>query len=367
MKLLLVAFALISVAVAEAPRSPAAPWAQFAARATAAREADHIDEAIALYTKALRLNPKWEEGWWFLGSLHYDRDHYRECEDAFKRFTSLNKKAGPGFVMLGLCEFQIAKYADALRHIRDGETLGLPENSPLLRAAYYHEALLVTKIENYERALFLLSLLVKDGQDDPNAVGAMGIAALRRPLFPKELPVSDRPLAMQVGNAVSLGFQRRPVQAREAFDAVVRENPKVPNLRYTYGTFLLSQDSDAAIREWKTELELSPEHLPSLVSLAFEYLTRGDAASARPYAERALKVAPDHFTSRAAIGRVLLESGDHMGAIEHLEIAAKLAADSPQVRLALATAYARAGRSAEAAREREAFAALKKAASATDR
>jgi tetratricopeptide (TPR) repeat protein len=165
---------------------------------------------------------------------------------------------------------------------------------------------------------------------------------------------------MRVGQAVALGFQRRPAEARAAFEAVVRDNATLPNLHYTYGTFLLGQDADGAVREWKTELELSPDHLPSLVSLAFEYLTRGDADSARPYAERAMKVAPQHFTSRAAIGRVLLESGDHLASIPHLEIAAKLAPESPQVRLALATAYSRAGRPAEAARERAAFSALKK-------
>jgi tetratricopeptide (TPR) repeat protein len=360
--LILVVFAL-PILAADAPTGT---FAQLSAKATAAREADRVDEAITFYQRALRVNPKWEEGLWFLGSLYYDKDRYRECVDTFTRFTAVNKKAGPAFVLLGLCQFQLGNYVDSLRQIQMGDKLGMPENAPLTRAGYYHEALLATKLENYERALFLLSLLVKDGQEDPNAVGAMGIAALRRPLFPKELPVEDRSLAMRVGAAVALGFQRRPVQAREAFDAVVRDNPKMPNLQYTYGTFLLSQDSDAAVRAWKSELEIQPDHLPSLVSLAFEYLTRGDAASARPFAERAMTVAPSHFTSRAAMGRVLLESGEHMASIEHLEIAAKLAPDSPQVRLALSTAYGRAGRAADAAREREAFAGLKKAGS-TDR
>ena len=80
-----------------------------------------------------------------------------------------------------------------------------------------------------------------------------------------------------------------------------------------------------------------------------------------------MKAAPNHFTSRAAMGRVLLARGDNHGAIEHLEIAAKLAPESPQIRLALASAYGGAGRKQEAAREREAFAALKKAAGQPDR
>jgi tetratricopeptide (TPR) repeat protein len=350
--------ACLFICVLAAAQEPT--FQQLAAKAAAAREGDRLDEAVALYTRALKVNPKWEEGWWFLGSIHYDKDRYGQCRDSFVRFTALNRKTGAAFAMLGLCEFQLAQYENSFKHLQAASDLGLKEGSQLARVAYYHQALLLTKLENYERALFLLSLLIKDGQEDPAAIAAIGVAALRRPLFPKELPEKDRPVAMRVGQAVALGFQRRPAEARAAFEAVVRDNATLPNLHYTYGTFLLGQDANGAVLEWKTELELSPDHLPSLVSLAFEYLTRGDADSARPYAERAMKVAPQHFTSRAAIGRVLLEGGDHLASIPHLEIAAKLAPDSPQVRLALSTAYSRAGRQAEAARERAAFSALKK-------
>jgi tetratricopeptide (TPR) repeat protein len=349
---------------ADVPKA-VAPWKAVADEATAARQANRLDEAVRLYEKALRLNPKWEEGWWFLATIHYEQDRYRECRDAFVRFTGLNKKAGPAFVMLGLCEFQLGQLGDALRHIRAGEELGMPEGSQLVRVAYFHEALLMIKLENYERALYLLSLLLKDGQEDPAAIAAMGIAGLRRPLLPKEVPEADRELAMRLGQAVTLGFQRRPVEARKAFDQVLAENPTVPSLHYTYGSFLLGQDADAAIREWKKELEISPDHLPSLVSLSIEYLNRGDAAAARPFAERAIKAAPEHFTSQAAMGRVLLESGDHVGAIPYLEKAAKTAPDSPQIRLALAAAYRRSGRKADAAREQEAFASLKEKKAAT--
>lgn len=338
----------------------ASTFPELARQATAAREANRLDEAVALYNRALRIRPAWEEGWWWLGTIHYDRNSYSQCRTAFQRFTAINKKAGSAFVMLGLCEFQLGQLDNSLRHIQSGQELGVPENSPLLKVAYYHEGLMVTKLENYERALFLLSLLIKDGQENPAAVAAIGVAALRRPLLPKELPEQDRPLAMRVGEAVALGFQRRPAEARKAFEQVVAENSKVPNLHYTYGTFLLGQDADGATREWKRELEVQPDHLPSLVSLAFEYLTRGDAAAARPYAERALKAAPNHFMAQAAMGRVLLESGAPGESIPLLEFAARQAPDSPQIRLALATAYGRVGRAADAAREREAFSKLKK-------
>src|SRR5437660_2941797 len=54
--------------LAQGPRkSPAQLTAEFndlAKRATEAREADRLDEAVALYGQALQLRPSWIEGWW---------------------------------------------------------------------------------------------------------------------------------------------------------------------------------------------------------------------------------------------------------------------------------------------------------------
>src|SRR4051794_31716123 len=41
-------------------------FAALASQATAAREADKIEEAIALYRKAVVAKPDWAEGWWYL-------------------------------------------------------------------------------------------------------------------------------------------------------------------------------------------------------------------------------------------------------------------------------------------------------------
>src|SRR4051812_6037878 len=47
-------------------------------RADEARDAGRLDEAAKLYHHALATNPKWTEGWWSLGTLHYDGDRYAE-------------------------------------------------------------------------------------------------------------------------------------------------------------------------------------------------------------------------------------------------------------------------------------------------
>src|SRR5688572_23150757 len=50
-----------------------------AKRAGAARVAGRLDEAIALYRRALALEPQWPEGRFHLGTLLYERDAFAEA------------------------------------------------------------------------------------------------------------------------------------------------------------------------------------------------------------------------------------------------------------------------------------------------
>ncbi len=141
---------------------------------------------------------------------------------------------------------------------------------------------------------------------------------------------------------------------------LVSEYPQYPNLHYLYGTMLLGSKADDALVEFRKELEIQPDHLPSLISIAMEYLNRKDPEQALDYAQHAVRTAPLNFTAHAAYGRTLVELDRAKEGIPELETAAKLAPDSPQVFLALATAYQKVGRKEDAAKAREQFARLRK-------
>ena len=113
------------------------------------------------------------------------------------------------------------------------------------------------------------------------------------------------------------------------------------------------------MRELKKAVELSPRLLPAVLQIAFEYLKRGDAPAALPYARQGVKIDPQSFVAHNALGRALVESGDLQNGIKELEISKQQAPDSPQTRIALASAYAKAGRTGDAARERAEFLKLK--------
>jgi tetratricopeptide (TPR) repeat protein len=132
-------------------------------------------------------------------------------------------------------------------------------------------------------------------------------------------------------------------------------------VHYAHGVFLLREQPEAAIEEFKRELRSSPTHHHAMLQIAYELIKQGKYDEARPHAEKAVELAPNLFAAHNALGRVLLETGEVERATSVLETAMKLAPDSPEVRFSLARAYAKAGRAEDAARERAEFLRLDKA------
>jgi predicted Zn-dependent protease len=102
-------------------------------------------------------------------------------------------------------------------------------------------------------------------------------------------------------------------------------------------------------------LKISPDHLPSILQIAYEFLRRSDWDAAKPWAQRAVELDPRDFTARRALGQVMLETGNTADSIAQLETGVRLAPDSPSMRFMLARAYQKAGRQADAQRERAEF------------
>src|SRR5207249_8432755 len=95
----------------------------------------------------------------------------------------------------------------------------------------------------------------------------------------------------------------------------LRKYPTAPQIHYISGTMVLANDSDKALEEWNAELAISPEHPQALVSIAAEYLKRGEYQRALPYAERAVEASPNYFAAHAILGQVL-RSEEHTSELQ---------------------------------------------------
>lgn len=347
-------------AAQESKRAPST-FDKIANEAQTAARANRVDDAIRLYTQALRIKPSWEEGWWNLGMLNYQLDRYVDGRDAFRHLTVTNPNVAVGWAMLGLCEFETKQYPDSLRHLQRARNMGLGQSEQIADVTTYHLAMLLTRYERYEEAMKLLAEFSQHGKDTPDYVQAMGIAALRKPLLPAEVPPTDHELVMDVGRAMFDATALRMSEAQSEFKRLLEKYPKQSNIHYLYGTFLLYSDADQALEQFKQELALTPNHVPTLVTMAGEYAQRQDYKDGLPYAQRAVEASRDSFAAHAVLGRILMEGDINLPqGTKELETAARLEPGSPQVHFFLAAAYRKAGRKEDAAHEREEFLKLRK-------
>ena len=355
---LLVAGALLCTAAATPTAGPS--FESVSRRAAVAREGNHLPEAIRLYRQGVKLRPRWDEGWWYLATLLYETDRYRDAREAFRRFLALKPDAGPAWALRGLCDFRVGDFEKALAHIEKGLTLGIGGNPDILRVARYHQVLLLVRAGQFELATPTLTVLARNETESAGLVEAIGLMMLRMPLFPADIPEARREVVRRAGRAGYLHLARRGEEAGKAFAELVEAFPTEPWVHYAYGVSLLAGDAAKGLAELRRETELQPGAVYAHLEIAFELLRQGDNEGARPAGERAVALAPGLFAAHNALGRALVELGEIARGTSELETAVRLAPDSPEMHYSLARAYAKAGRKEDAARERAAFAELER-------
>ena len=358
----------VSTKQAAPPKSPStaanAEFDKLVAKAEEARNAEQWDEAVALYARAVSLRPKYVEGYWYQGTAYYTMDKFAACRDKFRDVIRLAPKNGAAFAFLGLCEYGLKDYDKSLQHLLQSRMYGVGDTGDLGGVARFHAATLMTRVSQFEQALETLGEFASEGNDNPRVIEAMGIATLRLPMLPEELPPDRREMVLMAGRSSYQMATRNTATAGKSFDALVARYPETPNVHYANGVYLLLEQPDKAIEEFKKELELQPGHPASLMQIAFEYLNRGDARAALPWAKQAVDAAPKDFATHKALGQALLETDDVDNAIKELQTGIALAPESPGLHFQLAKAYQKAGRLEEATKEREEFTRLDRMARA---
>jgi tetratricopeptide (TPR) repeat protein len=349
---------LLVLSGAAAASLNAATFEDLSARATAAREANRLPEAVRLYREAVAANPKWQEGWWFLGTISYDTNRYGECRDALSHLVALKADAAPALGILGLCEFQTGDYALSLKHIENSLALGSTDEPDMEKVLRYHEALLLTHAGEFDEAIRKYVWFVRSSGPSPVLLTAIGLAALRTPLLPSAIPQDQQDLFLTAGRAAFDQMSGDAAGAQEMFQTLLARYPAAHHVHYLYGCWLLAANPSRAIAEFKRELENTPSSAGTLGMLAWVLVNRGDARAALPYAERAARIQPKYALAQYVLGRSMVETGAVEAGIPHLELAVKMEPANLEYHLALTEAYPKAHRYADARRERKKCMAL---------
>ena len=333
-----------SLAVAQSP-APGPSFEQLSQLARKAYESDRRDEAVTFYNRALRLRPAWAEGWWALGSIHYEAGRPAPCRDALQRMVKLDASAAPGWLVLGLCEFQLKQYDAAFSDLKRGHML-VPEGlgGKLLDLADYHIALILIRRGAFELAQEFLVKVAWHVKDDAEKMFACGLAALRMPILPDEVPQADREVVFLAGRAFWDLATKPPAESEASFAVLLAKYPRFPNVHYFYGTYVAVHRPPESLKEFQEELRINPASVPARVQLVLKYLDEPRLDEALKLAREAVQLSPDSVGCQLALGRALTASGDDEGALAAFLAAKKLDPVSPQVRLFLTGSYRALGR-----------------------
>ncbi len=341
-------------------KPPSPSFATLSKQAAEARDADRLEEAAALYTRALALQPRWVEGWWSLGTIEYDRDHYAKAAVDFEKVIALDAVNGTAHAMLGLCQFELGKDEPALKNLLAAERLGVTKDERLRNVALYHMGILQLRAKKFGDAKETLGHLAVDRIRTKELTTGLGLAALL--LRPQESPPEGTPGASVVeraGEAEVLLDSNEFDRAKQKYLELTSEFPDYPNLHFAFGRLLLeTHETDEAIEEFQRELQRDPKNVNSMLEIA-AVRRMIDPQNALNYAVHAVQLAPQLPFAHYLLGLLRLDTGDAAAAIPELEIAQKVFPQEAEVYFSLGNAYARSGRKADAAKARAEFARLK--------
>ena len=353
------ALALSLSALNAMPQTPPAgpgSFSQLSKAANEAREQNQDRNAIDLYRKALVLQPDWQEGLWYLGTLLYEQEQYGAARDVLRRFVAGQADAGPGWGLLGLSEFQTREYARSLEHLERALNLGMDNRPDLVRSVRYYVAVLLTRAERYDESLnFLFRMIVSGDDKGVSLIEPIGLAALRMPLLPSEIPADRRELVRMAGQAAFASQSPQRKEAEPIFRSMVNAYPKEPNVHFLYGVYLLDIRQEDGVRELKKEIEISPSHIPARLRLAAYYLQNQKLDEAVKMADEAVKLDPKYPASHMILGEVEVAKGDGPAGIKELELARDGQPTTTRVHWDLLRAYTAAGRTEDATREKNAI------------
>jgi predicted Zn-dependent protease len=303
--------------------------------------------------------PKADQELWSRAMKEYAERQYSASAEDLKVWLRENPDNGTGWAVLGLNEFALNDFDNAMIHLERGAKLGLSGSPESLQSARYTLGVLLIHAGEFDRASDVMASALKSGILDEKVEYALGLALLRRAEIPEQGKQQDAALAGTAGKIASLLRSSEYDAAFPQFQQLLKANPSTPFLHYAYGTALLAvSEFDEAAAQMQAERAISPTSELPCIRLASIALRQHNFTDAITWSRRALLLATDSAAAHYLLGRALLESGDDATALLELEAASRLSPTSPEIHFNLAKAYARAKMPEKAEQERATFSQL---------
>jgi tetratricopeptide (TPR) repeat protein len=341
---------------AQKPPMKESRFNQLKKEADQARKDQRNAEACRIYEQLVKLKPGWAEGWWYLGSLYYQQRQFVAASVSLEKFTALEPENGQGWGLRGIAEYYSREYKAALQHLTQARELGLGDNLELARNVRFHQALLLNRSRHFEEAMAILSGFGVEHLESAAVLDALGAAALRVAEPVDQLPAPKQEMVRLFGKATFLAAEQKLDESLKLFEELEIRYRGQPNVAFVFGLALLVEKQyEKAMEYFNLELARDPNHIPSLLRLAFRMLEINQLDSCASYALKIIELEPEDYAGYYLMGRIQLYQREYPQAITSLEKSASLAPELAAIQYALYEAYHRVGRQEDSRKARTRF------------
>lgn len=277
-------------------------------------------EAIALYERALAIrkgDPVTERN---LGVAYFRARRYRDALPLLEKFA----RSTPNFQSLdltGIDLFALDRYHEAAQYLERASQIGPGDLATLdlLGRAYWRE-------KDFAGVTRVFQQIMAANPNSPEAHFMLGLAD---------------------------DIEYKEQDAVREFQAVLAADPNYPAVHQSLGLIDWRENKPKeAEEEFRQELRSHPNDPVSNYMMGLILQRQGNSAGALPYLKAAIAANPSYVDALFQLGQCYLSLNQAREAIAPLEKAAQIDPDSAQAHFVLARAYNLAGRTADAARER---------------
>jgi tetratricopeptide (TPR) repeat protein len=285
---------------------------------------EHYTQAIALYRKAMALNPTMPGLHLNLGLAYFKDGEYKK---AIEIFTPLLKAAAQNAdetqrlsVLIGMSYYGLGENAAAVPYLKDASGRDA-QNLPLL-LTLAHSCLLS---KQYQCVLDAYHQMIALNADSAEA-------------------------DMLVGEA--LDEMKDSVGATREFRAAVQANPKEPNVHFGLGYLLWTQNQyTEAAKEFQAEIDNDPQHAQAMLYLADSDIQMGQMEDAKSLLEKLVKINQASSMGHRDLGIAYTGTGHTKEALGEFKTAIALKPDDVSAHWRLGRLYRAMGKTDEAKAE----------------
>jgi tetratricopeptide (TPR) repeat protein len=287
---------------------------------------EHYSQAIALYRKAMTLNPTLPGLHLNLGLAYFKDGQYKK---AIEIFTPMLKAAAGNpdetqrlSVLIGMSYYGLGDNSAAVPYLKDASGRDT-QNLPLL-LTLAHSCLLS---KQYQCVLDAYHQIIALNADSAEA-------------------------DMLVGEA--LDEMKDTIGATREFRAAVQANPKEPNVHFGLGYLLWTQNQyTEAAKEFQAEIDNDPKHAQAMLYLADSDIQMGQMEDAKTLLEKLVKINPASSMAHRDLGIAFTGTGHTEDALGEFKTAIALKPDDVSAHWRLGRLYRATGKTAEAQAEFE--------------